>query len=310
MFKHHRILFSTLLAALVAGPVSSARAQGLVWKLPQEENVTIHYTGTYTQKDAPAAGGQEQKPIVWTRHLDVKVLTKAKGFHDGKEVDCRWIEFVVRTGEFDANRQPQPIDAGPAGQRMYRVLVPESAIIGKTKDAQTIFVSMLPIAKDADGKIQGVRKIGEGKSEWMKASVLQVYPIVTLLHHYRELKSATGGQSFEVEERRAPQTVYSKKTIPADQCKTMTASRVIEGDLRRITNDATFTRCDTLPTGLLSWDVKILHQEVRVVDEVKNGQKTGKKERKFDLVTEITGKMKVSQISIGDAQSQLPDPAK
>ena len=304
-------LASVLLLVISA----AAQAQGVVWSLPKDDNVVIRYTGEYTHKGPPDTTGT-QKLTKWTRHLAVKVFkndpkTKmpAQAFIDGKEVACRWIELVVRTGEFDANR-PQPIDAGPAGQRMYRVLVPESAIVGKTKDDNSIFVSMLPIAKDKAGKVMGIRKIGEGKAEWMKAPVLQVYPIVSMLHHYRDLKPKAGGdQAVTIETRTAPQTVYTKKPIAADKCKASSVSRIIEGRQRRLSNTGTIILCDEIPTGLLGWDVKVVNEKIRVEDEVVNGQKTGRKVRKFELVSEVTCKMNVRQVSIGDARSQLPDPA-
>lgn len=293
--------------AAVAIATPAAYAQGLVWKLPAEENVHVLYTGKFEQKGPPDSNGMS-KVNSWTRHIDVKVLKKAKGMYQGKEVDCRWIEIVVRTGEFDALR-PQPIDAGPAGQRMYRVLVPESAVVGKTKDARTIFVSMLPIAKDKAGKVQGVRKIGLGKSEWMKSPVLQVYPIVTMLHHYRDVPLAAGTKSIDVEKRSGNQAAYAKSTISADQTKTGKGSRVIEGNLRRMSNTATITFSDAVPTGLAGWVTKVVHEEIRVIEEMVDGQATKKKVRKYDLVAEVTCTMTVKRIQIGDAQSQLPDPA-
>jgi len=300
MQRSRRFLFcAAVLTCLCAvAPERQAAAQGLIWQLPKDENFSVLYEGTYTQKDAPDADGVEKQPIVWTRHLMVKSLGREKGIYRGREVGCRWIELIVRTGEYDSNRQGDPIDTGPAGKRVYRVLIPESRIIGDTQDAQTIFVSLLPIAETADGKIQGVKKIGQSDPVRMKVPVLQVYPILSLLHHYRTLTPATGTSTFTIEERRAPQTQYAKRTLTTDEYQQYTAERHVESRTRRATNNAVLFRSAEVPTGLLSWEVTVLHE----------GKDAGQGRDEFQTITEITTKLKVTKISYGDAQSELPHP--
>ncbi|MFQ5731180.1 MAG: hypothetical protein ACE5KM_04395 [Planctomycetaceae bacterium] len=253
---------------LFAVPQTGA-AQGLIWRLPKQEKFTILYYGKYTQTDEPAEAGGQKRVTVWDRELIVKSLGKASGYFHGKPVVCRRLEISVRTGRVvDGD-----IDEGPAGKRTYNVLVPESRIIGKTIDRDSIFVSMLPIATDKDGKIQGRKKIGDTAVQPIKSPVLQVFPVITLLTHYRTI-IATAGQE--------PITVGGKEVAP-DQYTRYTAKRVVESPSSRSTNEATFwvTKSDQSPTGLAQW-------KVTVTRETKNSAQDRKEFKKVTtIVTEL-----------------------
>ena len=281
-------VFSTTLC------LQAAHAQGLIWRLSKEENFSVLY-----QTQQPPGGNAEAANGRWTRELQVKSLKREKGYFNGEEVDCRWLEFVLRMGEYDSNRQGDPIDTGPAGRRIFKVLVPESRIVGKTRDADGIFVSMIPVATTQDGKIQGFKQIGRSAPVRMKVPVLQVYPLLTLLHHYQTLTLQPGQKSFQIGVRRAPQTRYTPQTLSPDQYKKYTAQRLIESRTRQVTNRAVISLCepDRVPTGLLAWEVTVTHK----------AKDAGQKRSEFQKVAEVTSRMVAKEISYGDAQSLLPD---
>lgn len=284
--QHPTLRLATFLAAaaLTAAGSATARAQGLLWKLSDKPNFTVVYYGDYRQKDAPGADGAEKPEIAWKRQLTVKSIKKADGYYEGMKVPCRWIEISVSTGRIAEGE----IDHGPAGKRTYTVLVPESRVLGKTTDADSIFVSMIPIAKDAGGKVQGMKQIGETRPQPIKSPVLQVYPVLTLLQHYRALKQVPGRQPLDL-------TKAVGKQLTAGQYKQYTAERTVESATRQTRNDATIFVSDEVPTGLAAWTVKIVHK----------GKNSSQKRSEFAVITTINVDMKATSVTYGNARSDL-----
>ena len=252
MLSYRRLFIPVFAAAvavcLLASPQTSS-AQGLIWRLPKQEKFTILFYGKYTQTNEPTDPGGNRRVIQWDRELIVKSLGKAMGYHKGKEVPCRRMEISVRTGRVvDGD-----IDEGPAGKRVYNVLIPEFAITGKTVDKDSIFVSMLPIATDKAGKVQGLKKIGDTAVQPIKTAVLHVFPVVTLMGHYRQVKAGTSQGALDV----------AGKQIPAAQYTRYTASRVVESPASRSTNVASFaiTKGDESPIGLAQWKVTLTREK-------------------------------------------------
>jgi len=271
-------------AALVFAAQQPAAAQGLIWKLPAAEKFTLEYSGTYTQDDLPAPptpANAAKKPEI-RRKLIVKSLGKDKGYHNGKLVDCRVLEFTISTGEVGDG---EIVDSGPGARRTYKALVPESAIVGSTHDKDGIFASMLPVATDQSGKkIYGLIKIGDAPARDMKVPVLQTYPLLTLLQHYRSLKkvSSPGAE------------MIAGMQVPAGQYTKYSATMVVESPSSRSTNTAEIIRTDRVPTGLGSWKVTLVREE----------KNSAQSRSEFKKVTTITTNLVCREIKM-DATSEL-----
>ena len=152
-----RVVGLLLCFALLA-ETQQAAAQGLIRRLPTQEKMTAVYRGTYTQINGDEKTSDKTETLEWDRELKIKSLSKSKGFYQGKEVDCRWFEIEIKTGKnVDGDIVP-----GKSGLRIYKILVPDAKVLDSNRDADTIFVSMIPIATNASGKIMGIKKIGDG----------------------------------------------------------------------------------------------------------------------------------------------------
>ena len=168
------------LLALAARPVS---AQGLLWRLPQEEGKWIRFEGTYKQTvhrpDNPAG----DLNVEWAKHLTMKSLKKEEVEWRGMTGPAWWIEIKVVTGHVKEGI----IDAGPGGVKIYKVLVPQAAIQGKVNEevapGREVYVSYIPIVK-------GFRKVGEEAAQPIESGNFDLYPVVSQLRHYRDLESA------------------------------------------------------------------------------------------------------------------------
>jgi hypothetical protein len=276
-------LFSAI-AVLVFATQRPAAAQGLIWKLPAAEKFTITYSGTYTQADLPAPANPAnapKKPEI-RRELIVKSLGRDKGYYNGKLVDCRLLEFTVSTGEVGDG---MIVDSGPGARRAYKALVPESAIVGGTHDKDGIFASMLPVATDQSGKkVYGLIKIGDAPAREMKVPVLQTYPMLTLLQHYRSLKKESSPGAVEI----------AKMQVPAGQYTKYAATKVVESPSSRSTNTAEIIRTDRVPTGLGAWKVTLVREE----------KNSAQSRSEFKKVTTITTDLVCREIKM-EATSEL-----
>ena len=114
------------------------------------------------------------------------------------------------------------IDPGDAGERIYKVLVPEHAVIGDVADADGIPVAYLPI-------VRGYRRIGEQEVVPLESSSLQVYPMISLLLHYRTVEAT--GETEDVTVAHDNQRV----TITAEK---LTATHETESPLSRSAHEA------------------------------------------------------------------------
>jgi hypothetical protein len=277
-----RFLFPVAILLVIASR-NPAAAQGLIWKLPAQEKFTITYGGTYTQDDvpAPANAATAKKPQI-RRELIVKSLGRDKGYFNGKLVDCRMLEFIISTGEIV---EGEIADSGPGARRIYKALVPESAIVGGTHDRDGIVFSMLPVATDQSGKtVYGLIKIGDAPARPMKAPVLQPYPMLTLLQHYRVLK---------LEPSVGAEKIAGMQIAP-NEYKKYSAKKVVESLSSRSTNTAEIIQTDRVPTGRGGWKVTLVREE-------KNAAQS---RNEFKKVTTITTNMVCRKIEM-DANSEL-----
>lgn len=263
-----------LCAWLAAGP-SPAFAQGLIWKLPEDEGAWVRFEGTYRQvefRPESAEGNEEFGP--WIRHLTIKSLGRETAEFRGEQVPARWLEFKVVTGlEKDGT-----LDPGPVGARIYKVLVPESAILGKAVDENGIPVSYLPI-------VSGYRKVGDQEPQEMTAGVLQIFPTISLLQHYRQVEPTSDG------------TEDPEVGLGPIEARQHTATETLETPGSRAVSEAVLWLGDEVPFGLARWTVKYTQEE-----KEERAPRTD-----FKPVSETVVEMKAVEAGNG-AQSELAVP--
>jgi hypothetical protein len=260
------------LVGIVLGTAGAADAQGLIWKLPKP-GTWVRYEGTLKQVNELPNTPDGRISLEWIRSLTMKSLESVTVPVAGKPVTARWIEIKSLTGK----PSEAGIDTGPAGAVLYKVLVPEAAVIGKPRDAAGVHVSFLPI-------LQGWRKIGNKPAEKLETGVLQVYPLVCLLAHYPTL--AEEGQAGPLEVRLG--------TVSARMLK---GSETVENREGQIVNEGTLWIADETPFGLAKWTVKIVRKRKLSIDP------------RDRFVPVSTIEVEMSAFESGDgAQSELVDP--
>ena len=256
-------------------------AQGLIWSLPEEEGTWVRYEGEYKQTEFRPGVATGNQVFNWRRNVTIKSLVTPEehktAMYRGKQVTCRWIEIKVETGK----PGEQGLDTGPAGARLYKVLIPESRVFGtlvqnRSVDADGIPVSFLPI-------IRGYRKLGNRKEEVIKTKVLQIYPAISLLKHYKVLRPETGEPEDPALE--ALGAVNAIKWIGAETLQ----SRVSQSE-----HSSEIWLSREVPFGLARWSVKVTRSRKRETDPRDD----------FSKRTETIVEMKA--VAVGtDAKSEL-----
>ncbi len=244
-------------------------SQGIIRSLPAPGK-WVRYEGRYEQIEIHPQKNQSNVTTEWLRHLTIKCLgDEIQASYRGKTVPCQWIELKVVTGK----NSEGGIDAGPVGARIFRVLVPKSKVNSQVKDADGIRNAFLPIVK-------GYKKIGDGDVQPMRTKVLQIYPLISNLMHYRKLQDE-GKAGIKIMEN----SISTKK---------QTGELTIESKLHKTINKAEMWASDTVPFGLAKWKVKI--------ERFSKGSVTPRSE--FQPVTEITVEMEVRDIG-NEAESEI-----
>ncbi|MCH7989224.1 MAG: hypothetical protein IID46_08750 [Planctomycetes bacterium] len=270
------ICFTVFGGLLVCG--KSATAQGLIWKLPQD-GTWVEFEGKYSQTDfRPNSPDGDLEPAPWSRRLRISSVGQQMAEFNGTMQLCRWIELEVRTGRSDGG----VIDTGPAGARIYKVLVPESKIINSTTDGDGIPISMIPIVK-------GYQKIGIGDTKPIplnnnKSGVLQIYPVISLLRHYKTLESLSD------------QPEDAGINIPDITARRYRSQKTMESPTSRSTHTAVLWRSPDMPFGVARWTVKILREEKGSTEP----------RSAFKKVSEFSIEMKAGKIE-GNAQSKIAE---
>ena len=230
-----RLVGSMVLALVLFG--SSASAQGVLWKLPEGDKTWCRYEGTYKQTVRRPESTEGDLVLEWVRHLTIKSLSQEDADYKGKTVPCRWIEIKLLTGHVNEGI----VDAGPGGNRIYKLLVPESEIRGTVAEPLTgnreMFVSFIPIVK-------GYRKIGDEPAAPIEGSVFDLYPMVSYLRHFRTLEST------DTEE--VVQTPFKDLNGKLHKGTVTTETPTL-----RTTTAAEMYRADESPFGLAKWTAKI-----------------------------------------------------
>jgi len=212
-------------------------AQGLIWSLPEEDGVWVRYEGTYRNIEA-RPDQDEDLELNWTRWLTLSSVGRENRTVEGKEIPCRWVEIKVETGQSTA----EGVETGRFGARIYKVLIPEHRVIGKVADADDIPVTFIPI-------LEGYRKIGDRPVETLKEKVLAVYPLITLIPHFRELEAVT----------KTPQPLDIK--LDTVNAKTVRGVLLTETKSNRSKNTTELYLSDDVPFGVAKWTVTIQREE-------------------------------------------------
>lgn len=254
---------------LCPSPVS---AQVLLWgKLPPDGS-WVRFEGTYQNTNILPDSNDGNLELKWRRELTVKSVGQEMAEYNGQETPCRWLEFKTVTGkESEEGLQP-----GEFGVRIYKVLVPESRVIGKLVDADGIPANFIPI-------IKGYRKLASNEPEPLTEKLLSFSPMITLLTYYPNLKP----ESDQAAELQLPTATV--------QAKLWTGDEKLESRVNRSTNEGRLWLTEEVPFGLAKFQVKI-------VRESKDGAAAAEAfkpsaELHVDMTLVATGK---------DATSELP----
>lgn len=217
----------------VLGNGQNAAAQGLIVSLPKD-GTWVRFEGTVKQIEYRPDAPEGNISMEWIQHLTIKSVGTETAEFRGKQVPCRWIEIKVTTGKSSESG----VDAGPVGDRLYKVLVPEVRVVGQTVDRERIPFSFLDVVK-------GFRKIG-GEMKPVPPGALQVFPLIAPVMHYDAI-AASGSATEEIQTPNG-----------AVKTKKFKAKRQIESPTLRTTNEADLWRCETdsVPFGLARWTVK------------------------------------------------------
>jgi len=230
-----RLVGSIVLAFLLFA--SSASAQGLLWKLPEQEKTWCRYEGTYKQTVRRPQSAEGDLTLEWVRHLTIKSLGQEDAEFKGETVPCRWIEIKQLTGHVNEG----VVDAGPGGNRIYKLLVPEGEIRGTITETlsadRDMFVSFIPVVK-------GFRKIGDEPAAAIEGQVFDLYPMVSFLRHFRNLESTSDEETVQTPFKDVTGKLYKGDVVA-------------ETPILRTTTVGEMYRSDESPFGLAKWTAKV-----------------------------------------------------
>ncbi|MFN9720612.1 MAG: hypothetical protein ACK58L_18085, partial [Planctomycetota bacterium] len=125
MLRRASFAFALMVAVFSIASSEFASAQSLLFNLP-EDGKMVEYEGEIVQSSGP----DDPKPLEWAYELIIKSVGQEQAEFEGKVQPCRWIEIKTVTGKAGA----AGIDPGPVGARIFKVLIPESRIIGEWQD--------------------------------------------------------------------------------------------------------------------------------------------------------------------------------
>ncbi|MCP4175616.1 MAG: hypothetical protein GY758_33130 [Fuerstiella sp.] len=231
--------FGVCLAVLVESLTSSsASAQGLIFQLP-EDGTGVEYRGEIIQENVRPDIADGKETLKWEREISVKSVGREEAEFEGTMQACRWIEIKVVTGDPGA----AGIDPGPVGARIYKVLVPESKVVGESVDSDLVPNVMLPI-------VRGHRRLGENQVKVIKSPALRIYPTVCLLNNYPKPVVVSPSES--------PQLIATNLSFNARHLKGQT---VMERPQSRSTNEGNFWVTPEVPFGLARWEVVVTREQ-------------------------------------------------
>jgi hypothetical protein len=264
-------LVSGFLCGLVAP--SAVQAQGLIWSLPKDGE-WVRYEGTYQQEVKRPTVSEGDLTIEFKKVVTLKSVGVEEAEYEGTTQPCRWVEIKAVTGKPSENG----LDVGPGGVRLYKVLIPESAVKGEVfqtvEDERKIHVSLIPIVK-------GFRKIGDGDVEEVESGALKVYPLIALLRHYQDLEETNGEESVQVPAGTFPAVTYQ-------------GTMVTETPVERSINTGEIVRSDKIPFGVVKWTAQSV---------VENKSSTAPRS---DFTESMSIREQMEAVEVGtDAESEL-----
>lgn len=215
----------------------SAFAQGVVCQLP-EDGTWVKFEGTYAQSELDAdntAGKLDINP--WIEHVWIKSVGSEMAEYRGAMTACRWVEIKMERGR----EKDGKIDTGLTGTVIYKVLIPETAVIADNVDKEGVPVSFLPL-------IKGYRKVGKADPKEITEPALQLYPLGILVGYYRELKKVEDSVDPEV-------GLEDAKTASQWQGQVTT-----ERSNSRTVIESTIWKSPSVPFGVARWSAKITRE--------------------------------------------------
>ena len=270
-----RTVLKSVFAAIACLMGNFAWGQGVVCQLPAD-GTWVRYEGTYSQVEIRPelpSGKIEIEP--WKEHVTIKSVGQEVATYQGSEVPCRWIEIKIERGRVRDGK----IDTGLTGLEIYKVLIPETAVIKDNVDSEGVPVSFLPITK-------GYRQIGKGNPKPLTEPAIQLYPLGLLIGYYRELKLVAEDVDPEV-----------GPGIGAIKANEYSGEITIERRNNRTIQESTVWKSPEIAFGVAKWTSKM----VRETKDDKAPRES------FKPVSQVNVEM-VAQETGDDAKSELVEP--
>lgn len=253
---------------------SAVQAQVLIWSLPAEDGAWVRFEGTYKQTQARPQSNAGDELLAWRNELSISSVGKVDAEIDEQSVPCRWVEFKSVTKVDDLEKP-----AGPGGTYLYKVLIPESKVIGVPVDSEGIPVKFLPI-------VRGYRKVGARDVEPLTEKVLGVYPNIAPVTFYPNLQ----------DDPLEPGELSLLAASEPVSVRVFKGTLVLSNNMTRSTNAAVLWRSDAIPFGLAKFQVSVTREE--------KGLTAGPDEFKRRSLVEV----EMSAVKQGtEAKSELPE---
>ncbi len=216
---------------------SPVQAQGVVCQLP-EDGTWVKFEGTYAQSELrPDEQASKVDITPWIEHVWIKSVGAEMAEYNEQMTACRWIEIKIERGR----EKDGKIDTGLTGTEIYKVLVPETAVINDNVDADGVPVSFLPLVK-------GFRKLGNGNAKPLTEPALQLYPLGILVGYFRELR--------KVEESVDPEIGLENVKAASQWQGQVTTERPSS----RTVMESTIWKSKDVPFGVARWSAKITRE--------------------------------------------------
>lgn len=268
-----RGLVTTVFAGLTCLIANIALGQGAICQLPAD-GTWVRFEGTYAQveiRSDTAAGKVEIDP--WKERVIIKSVGAETADYRGEDVACRWIEIKVERGRVRDGK----IDTGLTGLEIYKILIPETAVITDNVDASGVPVSFLPI-------IKGFRKVGKAEPKPLTEPALQLYPLGLLVGYYRELKVVAEDVDADV-------------GVGAIKAKQLKGDVTVERPNSRTIQESTIWKSPDIAFGVARWTAKVTR-------ETKDDRSS---RDDFKKVSEVNVEMAAQETGT-DAKSELSVP--
>lgn len=250
-----------------------ASAQGLVLRLPAD-GTWVRFEGTYTQTEIrPTSTTGKLEIPGWAEHVTLKSVGTEMADYRGETVPCRWVEIKIERGrEADGK-----IDVGVTGLEIYKVLIPETAVLAEPKSADGVPASFTPIVK-------GYRQLGKAAPTPIQATALKLYPLAMLLGYCRD---------FQVEE----QDVDPGISLPDVKANVLSGTATQERPNSQTVVESKVWASEAVPFGVAAWTSKVT-RSIKDAQEPRDA---------FQPRTETVGELKARATGT-DAQSELQIP--